>query len=48
MGALGVLILAVSVIASVLIFLLTRGHVALIALPLVIGLPLAGVFGRRR
>ena len=48
MGALGMTILAVSVIASVLIFLMTRGHVMLIALPLMVGLPLAGVFGRRR
>jgi hypothetical protein len=44
----GLLILVISIALSVLLAVLTHGHVLFFGLPLVIGLPLAGVFGRRR
>jgi hypothetical protein len=43
-----VLILIGSVLLSVLIAIATRGHVLFLALPLVFGLPLAGLLRRRR
>ena len=48
MNALGLLILLAAIGVSVAVYFITHGHVLLIALPLVLGLPLAGVFGRRR
>ena len=48
MTGIGLLILLASIALSVAITVLSHGHVALIALPLLIGVPLAGVFGRRR
>ena len=48
MGGAGLLIIIVTLLVSVAVFLLSHGQVVLIALPLMIGLPLAGLFGRRR
>lgn len=48
MTALGLIILLASLGVSAAIYFLTGGHVLLVALPLMIGLPLAGAFGRRR
>jgi hypothetical protein len=42
------LIVVGSVALSVLIAVATHGHVLFLALPLVFGLPLAGLFRRRR
>lgn len=42
------IILLVSVALSVAIAVLTRGHFLFIGLPLLFGLPLAGLLGRRR
>jgi len=44
----GLLILVAAVALSVAVAVLTHGHVVFIALPLLFGLPLAGLFGRRR
>jgi hypothetical protein len=44
----GFLILAISILLSVVLAIVTHGHVLFFGLPLVIGLPLAGIFGRRR
>ncbi len=48
MSSAGLVILLAAVALSVAITVLSHGHVVLIALPLLIGVPLAGVFGRRR
>ncbi len=48
MNGIGLAILLASIALSVAITVLSHGHVVLIALPLLIGVPLAGVFGRRR
>ena len=48
MSRTGWLILVAAILVSVLIAVATRGHVILFALPLLFGLPLAGIFGRRR
>jgi hypothetical protein len=43
-----VLIVIGSVLLSVLVAAASHGHVLFLALPLVFGLPLAGLFRRRR
>jgi len=48
MGVIAVAILIGSLALSALIAVATHGHVLFIALPLLFGLPLAGLFGRRR
>ena len=48
MNPLGLVILLATVVLSVAIAVLSRGHILFIGLPLLFGLPLAGVFGRRR
>ena len=48
MSALGLLIIVLSLFVCVGVFLLSHGQVVLIALPLMIGLPLAGLLGPRR
>ena len=48
MNALGIAILLGSILLSVVIAVISRGHVIFIGLPLLFGLPLAGILGRRR
>ena len=48
MSMLGLVILLVALALSVGVGVLSHGHVLFIGLPLLFGLPLAGVFGRRR
>jgi hypothetical protein len=48
MSRTGWLILLVALVASVVITIAARGHVVLIALPLLFGAPLAAIFRRRR
>ena len=48
MNLTGVVILVAASALSVVIAVLTHGHVLLVGIPLLFGLPLAGVFGRTR
>ena len=48
MSSVGLVVLLAAVALSVALTTLSHGHVMLIALPLLIGVPLAGAFGRRR
>ncbi|MBV8682999.1 MAG: hypothetical protein JO111_09015 [Caulobacteraceae bacterium] len=48
MSRTGWLILAIAVAVSVAVTLASRGHFVLIALPLLLGAPLAAIFRRRR
>ena len=48
MSRLGVAILLFSVALSVAVAAFSHGHVLFIGLPLLFGLPLAGLLGRRR
>ena len=45
---LGLVILLLALALSAAIALLSHGHILFIGLPLLFGVPLAGVFGRRR
>jgi hypothetical protein len=48
MNALGIAILLGSILLSVVIAVISHGHMIFIGLPLLFGLPLAGILGRRR
>ena len=48
MSLIGLVILIASLALSVAIAVLSHGHVLFIGLPLLLGVPLAGVFGRGR
>ena len=48
MNPIGLVILLIALALSVGIAVLSHGHILLIGLPLLFGLPLAGMFGRRR
>lgn len=48
MGVIGIAILLGSLALSALIAVATHAHVVFFFLPLIFGLPLAGLFGRRR
>ena len=48
MNPIGFVILLAALALSVAIAVLSHGYVLFIGLPLLFGLPLAGVFGRRR
>ncbi|MDB5479916.1 MAG: hypothetical protein JWO83_969 [Caulobacteraceae bacterium] len=48
MGVIGFAILIGSLALSVLIAVATHGHVLFFFLPLIFGLPIAGLFSRRR
>ena len=48
MNLVGLVIIAVALAISITIGVLSHGHVIFFALPLVLGLPLAGLLGRRR
>ena len=48
MNLTGVVILLAASALSVVIAVLTHGHVLFLGIPLLVGLPLAGVFGRTR
>ena len=47
MNRVGLVILFAAIALSVAIAVLSRGHILFIGLPLLFGIPLAGVFGRR-
>ena len=48
MSRLGLLILLIAIVLSVAVSFLSHGRMMLIALPLLLGAPLAGLFGRGR
>ncbi len=48
MSFLGLAILLVALALSVAVAVFSHGHILFIGLPLLFGVPLAGMFGRRR
>ena len=48
MNLTGLAILLAALALSVLIVVLTHGHVLFLGIPLLFGVPLAGIFGRTR